>query len=102
MINCQHLSYELIIDKIPISKQLSILIKTKKLNKSKLISNGDDYQVLFTAHPNKSRIIKKASKILGTKITKIGKIKPGIKKSYIIDQKGEQLVLKKQGYLHQF
>ena len=102
MINSQNLSYELNEDKIPISKQLSSLIKTKKFNKSKLISNGDDYQVLFTANPDKSRIITSTSKILGIKITKIGKINSGTKKSFIIDQKGKQIALKNKGYLHQF
>ena len=102
MINNQKLSYKLHIDKIPISKQLSNLIKTKKLNKSKLISNGDDYQVLFTASPGKSRIIHKVSKIIGAKITKIGKISSSSKKSYIIDPKGKQILLKNKGYLHQF
>ena len=102
MMNKQNLSYELNEDKIPISKQLSSLIKTKKFNKSKLISNGDDYQVLFTANSDKSRIISSTSKILGIKITKIGKINSGIKKSLIIDQKGKQIVLKNKGYLHHF
>ena len=78
------------------------MIKNKKLNKSKLISNGDDYQVLFTASPGKSRIIHNTSKILRIKITKIGKINFGNKKSYIIDQKGKQIALKNKGYLHQF
>ena len=102
MINSQNLSYQLYVDKIPISKQLSSLIKTKKMNKSKLISNGDDYQVLFTANANKARIIDNTSKILGIKITKIGKINTSNKKSYIIDQKGKQIALKNKGYLHQF
>jgi len=102
MMNKQNLSYELNEDEIPISKQLSSLIKNKKFNKSKLISNGDDYQVLFTANPDKSRIITSTSKILGIKITKIGKINSGTKKSFIIDQKGKQIALKNKGYLHQF
>ena len=102
MINSQNFSYKLYEDKIPISKQLYSLIKTKRLNKSKLISNGDDYQVLFTANPAKSRIIQATAKILSTKITKIGKINLSSKKSHIIDQKGKQIVLKNKGYLHQF
>ena len=102
MINRQKLSYKLYLDKIPISKQLSNLIKTKKINKSRLISNGDDYQVLFTASSDKSRIIETTSKILGTKITKIGKIYSTTKKSYMIGQKGKQIVIKNKGYLHQF
>ena len=102
MLNKQKYSYEIIENKIPISKYLSELIKTTNFNKSKLISNGDDYQVLFTADGNKSRIIDRTSKILGIKITKIGKIIQGLKKSYIIDKKGKKIVLKNKGYIHQF
>ena len=102
MLNKQKYSYEIIENKIPISKYLSELIKTTNFNKSKLISNGDDYQVLFTADGNKSRIIDRTSKILGIKITKIGKIIQGLKKSYIIDKKGKKIVLKNKGYIHKF
>jgi thiamine-monophosphate kinase len=102
MINKQNLSYTINENAIPISKPLTKLIKTIKLKKSKLISNGDDYQVLFTARPSKSRIILKTSKNLGIKITKIGKITTGSKKSILIDQKGKQIKLKNNGYTHQF
>jgi len=102
MLNSQNLSYQLFIDKIPISKILKKLIKNKNIKKSKLISNGDDYQVLFTADKEKSRIILKTSKILGIKITKIGKINSNKKKSTIIDKKGKQILLKNKGYIHKF
>ena len=102
MLNQQNLSYQLNEDKIPISKQLSSLIKNKKINKSKLISNGDDYQVLFTASQNKSRIISNTAKDLGIKITKIGIISSSLKKSCVINNKGKQMVLKNKGFVHQF
>jgi thiamine-monophosphate kinase len=102
MINIQNLSYVLNENDIPISRYMLNLIERKKLNKSNLISNGDDYQVLFTASPNKSRIINNTSQSLGIKITKIGKINSGKRKSIVIDQKGEQILLKNKGYIHQF
>ena len=102
MLNMQNYSYEIIEKKIPISKYLSKLIKIHKFNKSRLVSKGDDYQVLFTAAGSKSRIIDRTSKILGIKITKIGKILHGIKKSRIIDEKGKKILLKNKGYIHQF
>ena len=102
MINRQNLSYQLNLDKIPISSYLSNLIKIKKIKKSVLISNGDDYQVLFTASSDKSRIIFNISKNLGIKITKIGKISSGSKKSAINDQKGKKIVIKTKGYTHNF
>ena len=102
MINKQNYSYQINEDKIPISNPLSRLLKKYKFKKSNLISNGDDYQVLFTASVNKSRIIAKTSKILRIKISKIGKINSCLKKSTIIDEKGSQIVIKNKGYLHQF
>ena len=102
MINKQNLSYKLSINKIPISKNLIKLIKSKKLKKLNMITNGDDYQVLFTANPSKSRIILNFSKNLGIKITKIGKINSGTEKSSVITQKGKQLLIKNKGYTHQF
>ena len=102
MLNKQDFSFYLDLNKIPISKQLSNIIKIKNLKKTNLISNGDDYQVLFTATPKKPRIIENLSKILGIKISKIGKITSSKKKSVIIDEKGMQIVLKNKGYIHHF
>ena len=102
MINKQNLSYILNINDIPISKPLVKLIKNKKLIKSHIISNGDDYQVLFTSSPTKNRIILNTSKSLGIKITKIGKINSRSKKSFIIDLNGQKIAIKNKGYTHQF
>ena len=102
MINRQNLSFHLFEKKIPVSKKLSNLIKKQRLNKINLISNGDDYQVLFTADVNKARIIQNASKTTGIKITKIGKIISGKDRSLIFDEKGKQIQAKSKGYIHQF
>ena len=102
MINRQSLSFHLFENKIPVSNKLSNLIKKQRLNKINLISNGDDYQVLFTADIKKARIIQKASKTTGIKITKIGKIVSGKDRSLIFDEKGKQIQAKSKGYIHQF
>ncbi len=102
MINRQSLSFHLFENKIPVSNKLSNLIKKQRLNKINLISNGDDYQVLFTADINKARIIQKASKTTGIKITKIGKIVSGKDRSLILDEKGKQIRAKSKGYIHRF
>ena len=102
MINNQKLSFSINENKIPVSNALLKIIKQKKMKKIKLISNGDDYQILFTASSNKSRIIAQTSKNLGIKISKIGKIRSNKKRSVIIDEKGKEIVLKNNGYVHQF
>ena len=102
MINKQKLSYQLWEEKIPLSKYLLNYLKKNNLKKSNFISNGDDYQILFTAGSDKSRIIQSTSKKLGIKITKIGKIILNNKKSSIITKKGKYLLIKNSGYKHQF
>ena len=87
---------------LPISKKLKNLLILKKLKKIRFVSNGDDYQILFTANSSKSRIINKTAKSLGIKISKIGKICSSIQKSQIIDQKGNKIAIKNKGYYHQF
>ena len=102
MINKQKLSYIIWEDQIPISRNLHSYLKKSDLKKSNFISNGDDYQVLFTASADKSRIIKSLSKKLSIKISRIGKIIPKNIKSSFISQKGKYLLVKNTGYKHQF
>ena len=102
MINKQKLSYKIWEDQIPISKNLNSYLKMNNLKKSNFISNGDDYQILFTAGADKTRIIKNISKKLAIKISKIGKITLNNKKSSFISQKGKYLLVKNSGYKHQF
>jgi thiamine-monophosphate kinase len=102
LINVQKLSYKIDLQKIPISQNLKKIIDEKKLSKIKLISNGDDYQILFTASRNKRRIIKMIAAKEKIKITNIGTIKKNIKKSLIVNEKNIEISLKNKGYLHQF
>ena len=102
MINGQNLSFSLSEKKIPISNNLKKIIKINTLKKIKLVSNGDDYQILFTASKDKSRIIDQTSINLGIKISKIGEICSNKKRSVIIDEKGREIELKNKGYVHQF
>ena len=102
MINNQKFSYKLFLDDIPISNNLKKLIDLKKLSKINYVSNGDDYQILFTASKNKARIIKKISSTCNVKLTKIGIIQSYVNKSSIVDSKNVKITLKNKGYFHKF
>ena len=102
MINNQKLSYKLFLKDIPISNNLRKVIDLKKLSKINYVSNGDDYQILFTASKNKMRIIKKIAFNSGVKLTKIGSIQSYVEKSSIIGGKNLQISLKNKGYFHKF
>ena len=97
MIYRQNLSFKLYEKSLPISLNLKKLIINKNFKKIDIVSNGDDYQVLFTANSNKERIIKNISRNIGVKITKIGKIISSKNRSVIIDAKGKQIKAKKKG-----
>ena len=102
LINKQKLSYKINLDDIPISKNLKKFLEIKRLKKKSFISQGDDYEILFTASPQKFRIISSISKSLSIKISKIGKISNHSQKSLIIDKKHEKIEIKDKGYYHRF
>ena len=102
LINEQKKSYQLFFDKIPISKKLSLVLSLKSLFKKNLISQGDDYQILFTSNIKNRNFIKKISSTKKIKITRIGKILNSRQKTSIIDKNGHQIKIKDKGYTHTF
>ena len=102
MINNQKLSYKIFLEDIPISNNLKKILDLKNLSKINHISNGDDYQVLFTASKTKRGIIKRISSDNGIKLTKIGLIQRDSDKSLIVDHKNNEISLKNKGYFHRF
>ena len=97
-----NLSSKIFKNKIPISGYLnSYLIRTKK-NKLNFISNGDDYQILFTASKKMRHLIKKISKSTSTKVEIVGIVK---NKSVFRNGKSTEEKFKfpkKLGYIHNF
>ena len=102
LINNQKLSFEIDVNKIPVSKYLEIYLKKYNKKRSKYLFNGDDYQILFTALVKNRSLIKSVGKIMNQKITLIGKINQGYKKNSIkMDNKSLNLTNFK-GYSHKF
>ena len=102
LINKQKLTFEIEVNKIPISKNLDLFLKKHKKLKIHYLFNGDDYQILFTASKKNRSLIKSISKRMNQKITKIGKINNGYKKNtLILDNKSLNLT-NFEGYSHEF
>ena len=102
LINNQKLSYQIFLEKIPISSNLTKILKKKKLLKENFISNGDDYEILFTANTKNRNLIKKIAKKSKTKITRIGYIKKNTTKSSVLNALNSKIILKNKGYFHSF
>ena len=102
LINKQKLSFDIDINKIPISKNLEFYLKRYKKLRTQYLFNGDDYQILFTASQKKRLLIKSVGKRMNQKFTIIGKINNGYKKNSIkLDNKSQKLTNFK-GYSHKF
>ncbi len=100
--NKQKNSYRLFFDKIPVSKNLNSVLNIKNLLKKNLISNGDDYQILFTSNIKNRNFLNRISYTKKIKITRIGKILNSRHKSSIIDKNGYQIKINDKGYIHTF
>ena len=59
---------------IPILPKLKNLIRSHRIKINKLLSAGDDYEILFTSNPKKRNFINALSKKIKIKITKVGTI----------------------------
>tara|TARA_B100002051_G_scaffold207435_1_gene198434 strand:+ start:33 stop:995 length:963 start_codon:yes stop_codon:yes gene_type:complete len=102
LINKQKLSFEINVNKIPISKKLEFYLKKYKKRKTQYLFNGDDYQVLFTASKKNRLLIKSIAKKMNQRFTIIGKINNSYKKNTIILDNKPQNLSKFKGYSHKF
>ena len=102
LINNQKLSFEIYLDKIPISKHLKNYLINNNKNKDQYLFNGDDYQILFTASKKNKKLIKEISNKMNQKITIIGKINNKFKNNVILTHGKTKILTKYQGYLHKF
>ena len=102
LINKQKLSFDINVNKIPISKKLELYLKKYKKLKTQYLFNGDDYQILFTASQKKRSLVKSLGKRMNQKFTIIGKINNGYKINSIKLDKKPLNLSKFNGYSHKF
>ncbi len=98
----QNLSFDIDINKIPVSKNLKFYLKKYNKNKKQYLFNGDDYQILFTSSIKNRSLIKSISKKMNHKITIIGKINNGYKKNSLKMDNKSQNITNFKGYSHFF
>tara|TARA_Y100000768_G_C23601182_1_gene506110 strand:- start:47 stop:364 length:318 start_codon:yes stop_codon:yes gene_type:complete len=102
LINNQKLSFELNVNKIPISSMLKSYLNKNNIMKEKFVFNGDDYQILFTSSKKNRNLIKSIANKMSQKVTIIGKIN-NISKNNLLLLNNKSLKLSKyKGYLHKF
>ena len=88
-----------IINNIPSMKDLEDFAKFQKLNSNNLVFHGgEEYEFIFTAHPNHRNTIKKNAKISKTPIIEIGYVTSG--KGVFIKKEDSVIHLKDLGWKH--
>ena len=97
-----NLSFKIFKNKIPISSYLNSYLIRRKKNKLNFISNGDDYQILFTASKKMRHLIKKISKSTSTKASIVGIVKNKSISNNSKSTKENFKFPKKLGYIHNF
>jgi len=102
LINKQKLGFSLYLNKIPISKNLSIYLKKNNKKLLNYISKGDDYQILFSSSKKNRVYIQKLAKRINQKITLIGNFTNIYKQRKLIHHKDHLKSLNYEGYLHKF
>ena len=102
LLNKQDLSFEIWLDKIPISNHLRSYINNHNKKKSDFLFNGDDYQILFTSSKKNRKLIKNFSKNMNQKVTIIGQINQSNENNRVIDRNNVNFLGKYEGYLHKF
>ena len=88
-----------IITKIPALKDLENFVKSYKLNLNNLVFNGgEEYEFVFTVHPNHKKTIINNAKLLKIPIIEIGFVTSG--KSVYIKNDNDLIQLKDKGWKH--
>jgi len=90
------------LNNLPLSSQCKNLIVKKKINLKSIFSKGDDYQILFTANIKSRSKIKKLSKKLKIKISKIGSTTKNMNVLFLDKGKKFKITTRNMGYTHVF
>lgn len=88
-------------DKIPLSSQTGIWLSGQADQEAAfkaLITAGDDYELVFTARPEQSTLIRQAAKAIGMRVSRVGQVSEGEGITVISD--GQIMPFEKTGHTH--
>jgi len=85
---------------VPLSIAARIVLSARPSLIEKLISGGDDYEILATVPADKFAALQEKAKTIGVPITKIGEIKDGTGQARFLDPDGKVLDLAQTSFSH--
>lgn len=93
-------SIKLDFDDIPLSEETASCLKSDESLAAIIVTGGDDYEILFTANPDKMDLIEALSIETGISLTRIGSVAEGAPTVWLRDGNGEVLNFDKPGWQH--
>ncbi|MEC7488579.1 MAG: thiamine-phosphate kinase [Pseudomonadota bacterium] len=85
---------------VPISRQARAAIRAGDTQLSDLLVGGDDYELVFTAPPDREADVAFAANSAGVSVTKIGKIVGDPNSVRVLNAQGAEITFKNNGYTH--
>ena len=73
------------------------------VDRAVLLTSGDDYEIVFTAHPGHAEALAELGALHGVRVTRIGAVSScagGQPSAVLLDSAGAETVLEKAGYTH--
>ncbi len=93
------LGAEIALGDIPFSDAARFMIDRSPGLLNRLLTGGDDYELLFTATPGRARSIKALSRHIGVPVTHIGKMVAG-SDVRVLTGSGRTIAIERAGYTH--
>ena len=84
---------------IPLSSELISLCGREMPALVAAGTSGDDYEIAFTAPPERREVIRERARGSGTAVTEIGRVVSG-RGIALLDAQGQEVPLERQGYTH--
>ena len=91
---------ELVAPLVPLSEAATALLRADPALLPRILTGGDDYELLFAAPPAAAGAIAALADSTGTPATRIGRFVPGAPVATVLDEKGLPLPLVRQGWSH--
>ena len=86
-------------ERVPLSKALQALWSHSNETIAGAASAGDDYEIAFTAPPEKREAVLAAAQSSGTSVTEIGRVEAG-EGVVLLDSGGQQIPVARSGFTH--
>jgi len=85
--------------RVPLSDAGRAALATDVGLRETILTGGDDYELLFTAPPDRAAAIEAAASGAGVEITEIGRVEPGHGVD-VLDETGRKLAFARTGWVH--